>query len=269
MHIVSTSCENIRLLALGMAMKNITAPLRDNAHWNLWSLPHLWELGLARPISTDENFEVSLLIGKDHFWDQVEVQVIRGDGPTTVASKPGYLLSGPMKTPPDQISATAVTLLNTILSTRKEELNLERFWSLEAIGISPQSERNDQELFLQHYCKSSITGNEDGTTVQSSPGKIIHLLFQQTMLNENDVHGLTVLTSWTRMGNYNSKREGRWCSTCTLYPPPTSQERITHHFNSCSTAVSIHQQLPSVWMIASWLDLHYLMTCAEILARQQ
>ncbi|KAK2561922.1 hypothetical protein P5673_015342 [Acropora cervicornis] len=103
----------------------------------------------------------SLGCQQDHFWDQVEVQVIRGDGPTTVASKPGYLLSGPMRTPPDQVSATAVNLLHTISSTRMEELKLEWFWSLEAIGICPQSERNDHEVFLQYYCKSSITGNED------------------------------------------------------------------------------------------------------------
>lgn len=152
-------------------VENITAPLRGNAHWNLGSLPHLWELRLARPISTDESFEVSFLIGTDHFWDQVEVQVIRRDGPTTVASKPGYLLSGPMRTPPDQVSATAVNLLHTISSTRMEELKLEWFWSLEAIGISLQSERNDHEVFLQYYCKSSITGNEDGTSSAKFPWK--------------------------------------------------------------------------------------------------
>ena len=93
-----------------------------------------------------------------------------------------------MRTPPDHISAPAINFPHTISSTREEELELERFWSLEAIGISPRSERNGSEVFLEHYCKTSIARNENVSIVQSSPGNTIHPLFQQTILGSFNTH---------------------------------------------------------------------------------
>ena len=44
----------------------------------------------------DSQFDISLLIGVDHYWKIVEDHIVRRDGPTAVQSKLGYLLSGPL-----------------------------------------------------------------------------------------------------------------------------------------------------------------------------
>ena len=54
------------------------------------------ELPLAHPVTTDESFKISLFIGVDHYWHIVEDNIARGNGPTAMASKLGYLLSGPL-----------------------------------------------------------------------------------------------------------------------------------------------------------------------------
>ena len=74
-------------------------------------LTHLRRLKLAHPITSDQSFDVSLLIGADHYWDLVEDHVVRGHGPTAVASKIGYLLSGPLQTSSGVSSTTVVKLL--------------------------------------------------------------------------------------------------------------------------------------------------------------
>ena len=53
--------------------------------------PHLKGLPLAYPISENE---ISILIGAD--WHFVQDHVVRGDSPTAVQFKLGYLLSGPL-----------------------------------------------------------------------------------------------------------------------------------------------------------------------------
>ena len=56
-----------------------------------------------------------------------------------------------------------MNLPQTILCTKEDELDLEKFWSLAAMGISPQSEKNDDEVFLENYISGSITTNQDGS----------------------------------------------------------------------------------------------------------
>jgi len=76
---------------------NIAAPIQ-NLQRDVSILPHLRNLKLAHPIKTDEMFEISLLIGADAYWKLVQNHIVRGDGPTAVQSKLGYLLSGPLPT---------------------------------------------------------------------------------------------------------------------------------------------------------------------------
>ena len=52
-----------------------------------------------------------------------------------------------------------------------DELDLEKFWSLEAMGISPQSEKNDHEVFLENYISDSITRNQDDSYNAKFPWK--------------------------------------------------------------------------------------------------
>ena len=74
-------------------------------------LPHLTVLKRAHLIMADESFDVSLLIGADHYWNLREDYVIRRPGPTALTSKLGYLLSGPLQTSSGASSTTVVNLL--------------------------------------------------------------------------------------------------------------------------------------------------------------
>ena len=98
-------------------------------------MPHLKGLKLAHPVSSG-NFEINLLVGADFYWDVVQDKIIRGDGgPTAVQSRLGYLLSGPLKSKRVQNDVTSI--LHLAASTN-EEFHLQKFWSLETMGISPR-----------------------------------------------------------------------------------------------------------------------------------
>ena len=56
---------------------------------------HLSGLKLAHPFMEEGQFEISVLVGADFYWNIVQDDVVRGNGPTAVQSKLGYLLSGP------------------------------------------------------------------------------------------------------------------------------------------------------------------------------
>ena len=77
-------------------MSKIAAPLQTVSHLQLHRLPYLQGLTLANPTTGDKPFEISLLIGVDHYWKLIGDHIIKGDGPTAVQSKLGYLLSGPL-----------------------------------------------------------------------------------------------------------------------------------------------------------------------------
>ena len=169
LNVVTASGEKIPPRVL--VVEKIATPLQIHPQQGVEHLPHLRGLKLAHLITFDENFAVSLLIGADHYWDLVKDHVIRGPGPTAIASKLGYLLSGPMPTSSGTSSTTVVNLLQTISSTKGDELDLEKFWSLETMGISPQSEKNDHEVFLENYISDSITRNDDGSYNAKFPWK--------------------------------------------------------------------------------------------------
>lgn len=70
-------------------------------------MKHLNGLQLAIPVTKGNNFaKISLLIGADYDWEFVGNQIVRGEGPITMQSKLGYLLSGPLTLP-------ATPLVNT------------------------------------------------------------------------------------------------------------------------------------------------------------
>ena len=79
-----------------LIVPSIAVPLTHTIISEVVQLPYFRELPLAHPITTDQNFKISMLIGVDHYWDIVEDDIIRGNGPTAMSSKLGYLLSGPL-----------------------------------------------------------------------------------------------------------------------------------------------------------------------------
>ena len=81
-----------------LIVPTIAAPIHTVDYKAIVNLPYLAGLQLAHPISSDEQFSITLPIGADQYWNIVEDHVIRGNGPTAVGTKLGYLLLGPLET---------------------------------------------------------------------------------------------------------------------------------------------------------------------------
>ena len=77
-----------------LVVLQITTPVKNYIVLTVMKHPYLRTLPLANQTKIGV-FEINLLIGADYYWMIVENNVVRGPGPTAVASKLGYLLSGP------------------------------------------------------------------------------------------------------------------------------------------------------------------------------
>jgi len=127
-------------------------------------------LQLAYPLAAEQEVKISLLVGVDHYWDIVGNHIVRGvgGGPTAVASKLGYLLSGPV-----QLTNTLHTSTSTMMLTITQhcEFDLERFWNLETVGVSV-SDVSAEEDMLKQYLSSCVTRDPDGTYVARFPWRL-------------------------------------------------------------------------------------------------
>ena len=88
-----------------LIVPSIAIPIQNSFRVALDNVPHLWGLDLAHPITSDQNFQIALLIGTDHYWSFVQDHIVRGEGPTAQKSKLGYLLSGPLPSSSNQVSS--------------------------------------------------------------------------------------------------------------------------------------------------------------------
>ena len=168
-HLVTLTGQTIPLTVL--IVPHIATPLQNTITFGVADLPHLQKLPLAHPISADKEFNISLLVGADHYWDIVEDVIVRGNGPTAVESKVGYLLSGPAPITTGQfLATTSSAMMLTLLPT---EFNLERFWDLESVGVTPPHDHPENSV-LNHYSTSCITRDDDGAYVARFPWKLDH-----------------------------------------------------------------------------------------------
>ena len=169
---------------------DIAVPLRNTTNERVRQLPYLKGLLLAHPVTTNENFRISLLNGADHYWDIVEDDIIRGDGPTAVGSQLGYLFSGPLPN-------TQFTNILHVGAVNNINCDLQKFWTLETAGTEPQTEnsKHAHQKFLNTYSQNYITCLEDGSyCVPGFPGKgtICHYPPISTTANRELAHLLTV-----------------------------------------------------------------------------
>ncbi len=113
-----------------IVVDKITAPLNVAGLYDIQQMPYLKGLKFAHPASPSEtSFEVEMLIGIDHYWKIVQSRVVRGDGPTAIESKLGYLISGPTSTQKDAEESFAMCVLQN-----DDDEALNRFWQTEALG---------------------------------------------------------------------------------------------------------------------------------------
>ena len=144
----------------------IAAPLQNSLRTSIKGFSYLQGLKLAHPITNEENFQISVLIGADFYWTFVEDHIIRGEGPTAQQSKLGYLLSGPVPQMPLQLS-NALHVVTMSITT--ENPNLDRFWSLEETGTTLNDSQGKDSTFLCHYQSTCISQAPDGTYTAKFP----------------------------------------------------------------------------------------------------
>ena len=132
-----------------LIVPNIAAPIHTN-RVAVNSYPYLKGLKLAHPVNSGNSFNVSLLIGADFYWSFVGDEIIRGDGPTAVSSKLGYLISGPTDISTCATSNPQTSLHNVLTFHRNEEVNIARFWEVEDIEPKAGLLREQAESYGRH-----------------------------------------------------------------------------------------------------------------------
>jgi len=93
-------------------------------------LPYLRGLDLAHPITHSSDFEITVLIGADFYWQLVEDKIICGNGPTAVQSKLGYLLSGPIPSP----DSTDLNVFHAVAQPLDDCATVPKLWEVESAG---------------------------------------------------------------------------------------------------------------------------------------
>ena len=166
-HIKTMNGELVPLSAL--IVPTIAAPVTNPPTTDVFSLPHL---PLAHPVTVAENFEISLLVDADFYWDLVGDHIIRGDGPTAMSSKLGCLLSRSILLP--HPPSAAVNILHVAAEHEQEKQNLLRFWQVEDTAITPAEQKSRDHQFLKSYCESHISLQDNGTYCASLPWKSEH-----------------------------------------------------------------------------------------------
>ena len=154
--------------------------------------PHLFGLEMA-DIFEDDNMDVNILIGLDHYWRVVSGSTVSGkSGPTAIGTKFGWVLSGPMTgmtvdTTVTNFISSLVLKLDTLplqCSDDTLERTLRRFWDLESLGIL------SEEPTLYDKFADSIRFIDNRYQVHL-PWKEIHpVLPQNYELSENRLRGL-------------------------------------------------------------------------------
>ena len=162
---------NEQLTLEALVVPEIATPFQNHLPSIVPNLQYLKGLKLAHPVTANEQFDISLLIGVDYYWQIVQDEVIRGDGPIAVKSKLGYLLSGPVYS---NVPASApIHVANAMITHRTEEFDLERFWTIESLGITPTINDQKEDPLLE-YQETSITRERDGGYVAAFPWKKEH-----------------------------------------------------------------------------------------------
>lgn len=137
---------------------------------------YLAELNLADHSCGTEQLEVDMLIGSDNYWRLVTGKLVnRGDGPTAVHTRLGWVLSGPVeglmsqKTSCNLVSTHALKVDAYMQeeSDRSLDRTLKTFWDLESLGI----QEGEADVYQQFQKQISF---KNGRYEVSLPWKEAH-----------------------------------------------------------------------------------------------
>ena len=154
---------------------------------------HLCEMDLADFSNGDDDLEIDVLIGSDHYWKLVTGGVVRGSGgPTAIQTRVGWVLSGPVEGVPQADAAVNLISTHTLkvgvqdAPDSKQDLDqrLKMFWDLETLGIV------EDELSVSEEFEKTLVF-KDGRYEVQLPWKQMHpLLPDNRELSQKRLNGL-------------------------------------------------------------------------------
>ncbi|XP_065896345.1 uncharacterized protein [Dysidea avara] len=239
-NIKSRTGELVPISAL--IVPTIATPLRNAVKLNTTQLPYLSGLPLAHPITQDDSFKISLLIGTDYYWDLVEDH-IRRNGPTAMSSKLGYFLSGPLPTEHSLITHTNAFHVAAHHSTN---CDFKQFWELESTGTTSTLDTNTDKTFLIECSNTYVSRQSDGSYCAKLPWKPHHPHCQPTMTSIRRGRGPLAQTP-ELLQAYNNiimdqLKRGFIEKVPTITDNPNTTHYILHHCikkNSITTPIQI------------------------------
>ena len=158
-----------RVVITAYCVDHVCEPIiNQNIAFAYGKYEHLSRLPLADQSDNNDSLEIQLLIGLDHYWSLIDGQVTRGemgDGPIAMKSKLGYVLSGPVDTPPSyandhrfstHLTESHILKAECLVVNSDSEVNeqIHKFWDYESIGVKSES-----PAFCDHYMENEIEFN--------------------------------------------------------------------------------------------------------------
>ena len=70
-----------------LIVPKLAAPIHNSVQTHLDKLPYLQGFPLAHPVTSDENFQISILIRADFYRQFIQDRIVRSEGPTAVESR--------------------------------------------------------------------------------------------------------------------------------------------------------------------------------------
>lgn len=116
-------------------VQKIATPIHMTLRKEIKALQSLHGLGLAHPIIAKDKFSKSLLIGADYYWSIIGNETIRGDEPTAVKSRIGYLMSGSVETKNGRSSTKQSAMMKTVTDHRAVVCNFENMLCINSFEL--------------------------------------------------------------------------------------------------------------------------------------
>ena len=112
------------------------------------SYSHLKNVWFSDVSRHQETLSIDILIGSDYLWNFQEGETIRGgpNEPVAVKTSLRWVVSGPLKG--KSLSSVSNVNFLPLVERRKVEVEVNKLWDLDTLGIRPESEV--QEFFLDN-----------------------------------------------------------------------------------------------------------------------
>ena len=153
-------------------------------YFTIYLKPGLYLQGMkfAHRVTQDGYLEILLLVGADLCWRIVQDRIVRGNGPTTVKSKIGYLLFEPLPINWKQIHNSVLN----VLTSPHDVADLEKTWKLESVGSLLDEEKDTTNKDSSSTYKTTAIAHSDRKYSVQLPWK--HYLPSYKLRHHTDAH---------------------------------------------------------------------------------